>query len=54
MGIEVFPFIPDRFARADDPCGAVPIRMDNAGYHYRTNETVAPLSDFALVPFVFK
>src|ERR1700736_2472952 len=54
IGIEVFPFIPGRFARADDPCGPIPIRMDNAGYHYPTNETVAPLSHFALVPFVFK
>jgi hypothetical protein len=54
IGIEVFPFIPGRFARADDPCGPIPIRMDNAGYHYPTYETVAPLSHFALVPFVFK
>jgi hypothetical protein len=50
----VFPFIPGRFARADDPYGAIPFRMDDAGYYNATNETVAPLSDFALVPFVFK
>src|SRR3984893_2567355 len=54
IGIEVYPFIPGRFARADDPCGAIPIRMDNAGYHAPTNETVAPRSDFAPVPFVCK
>jgi len=28
--------------------------MDNAGYYYPANETVAALPDFAVVPFVFK
>jgi hypothetical protein len=54
IGIEVFPFIPGRFSRADNACGAIPIRMDDAGYHNATYETVASLSHFALVPFVFK
>ena len=54
IGIEVFPFIPGRFTRADDACGPVPIGVDHADCHYPTNEAVTACSDFTMVSFIFK